>query len=103
MIQRNSLLLFCCLVVAACTTTVPSASRPRSLLPRRRRNPLLAESLLVVDPSKKMVCRTVTPTGTGFQRRVCATQAEWDGISRLYGCELGAKELQTGYGNRSRL
>ena len=81
MIQSNSLLLLliCSFVVAACTTAAqPSPSAHVSTTAAARESAASPESLLVVDPSKKVVCHTVTPTGTRFQKRVCMTQAEWD-------------------------
>ena len=102
MIQRNSLLLllYGCLVISACTKTVRSSqSTPVAATATAQESAYSPESLLVVDPSKKIVCRTVTPTGTRFQRRVCATQAEWDGIQqedREYGEKVQRKGVQTG-------
>ena len=102
MIPRNSLLLllFCGLVAAGCTTTVrPSQSTQVASSATARESAASPESLLVVDSSKKVVCRTITLTGTRFQRRVCATQAEWDEIQqddREYGEKIQRKGVQTG-------
>jgi hypothetical protein len=101
-IQRNSLLLllFCGLVVAACAKTVkPSQSTQVADSATAQDSAATPQSLLVVDPKKKVVCRTFTPTGTRFQRRVCLTQADWDEMQqedREYGEAAQRKGVQTG-------
>jgi hypothetical protein len=101
-IQRNSLLLllFCGLVVAACTKTVqPGPPAQVASAATAQESAVPPGSLLVVDPKKKVVCRTFTPTGTRFQRRVCLTQADWDEMQqedREYGEAAQRKGVQTG-------
>ena len=102
MVRKDSLLmhLFCSFVVAACTTSgLPSKSAHVEASAAARESAASPESLLVTDPSKKVVCRTITPTGTRFQRRLCLTQAEWDEMQREdreYGEKAQVKGVHTG-------
>ncbi len=105
MIQRNSLLLslFCGLVVAACAPAAPlSQSTPvatAATAPETVASAAPAAESQPADPSQKLVCHSVIPTGTRFQKRVCATQAEWDRIQqgdRESGEYLQRKGVQTG-------
>ena len=76
--QRNFLLLylFCGLVVAACTPTArPSQSTDVATAATAAETVAATESQSA-DPSQELVCRSETITGTRFQRRYCATQAE---------------------------
>lgn len=102
MIQKNPLvlILFCALVVASCTKTVrPSQPTQAAAAVAAQESAVSPQSQLVKDPKKKVVCRTFTPTGTRFQKRVCLTQAAWDEMAqedRDYGEQAQRKGVQTG-------
>jgi predicted secreted protein len=81
-IQGNSLLLllylFCSLVVAACTPTARSSQSTHVATAATAAETAAAAESQPADPSQELVCRSETVTGTRFQRRYCATQAERD-------------------------
>lgn len=54
------------------TAAPPAPPRPETAAERRRRERAYAQ--------QRIVCRTMTPTGTNMDREVCQTQAEWDKI-----------------------
>ncbi|MGQ0384139.1 MAG: hypothetical protein ACT4UP_05580 [Gammaproteobacteria bacterium] len=94
MIQANSLLLllclFCGLVVAACAPTARPSEPTHVATAATAPETVAAAESQPTDPSQKLVCKTVIPTGTRFQQRVCATQAYWDQIQKA-GREGGEK------------
>lgn len=42
------------------------------------------------DPSKKLICRKIKPTGSRFGERVCMRQAQWEKYS-----DQGRRDLET--------